>query len=454
MDETPASRFDLALDVPWELLEYERWVATEARASRDDYLFAEARARFEAWDEDVVRVPGELEVHAKGGTCTVSSRQLGGGVPVEGVARSALERVLGLIDGTRTLAELRVLSGADRPALEQLVRRALGRLLFVPDAVAALEAKISGAELVRFPGAPYELVRAYWHNMAAVRRAAETWLADFEHDPLRWLRRLHVLALLGPELATFYRPASRITDGGVRPGALYTTPSRRLATPSGTLLLGGPRVGVGLVGGARYQRLVATHAGDPASLEPDRELVDADGLSWGSVLHGRAVDDKEDSAWFCPPRPVRAEHFEKLFSAYRSARRAAEAGDATATVRDLARFHHRFVRLHPFRCANQSLSMNLVNGVLARSHGAGIPHLILDQLALRLDAEAYARVFALAVAEHLVTGEPVERWRVLLARKAAAYAFIERVRAARTDDEAESFAAEAPEAARAALVLA
>src|SRR5690606_33238020 len=300
--------------------------------------------------------------------------------------------------------------------------------------IAALEAEISGAELVRFPGAPYEIVRAYWHNMAGVRRAARAWRDDFERDPLRTLRRLHVLALLGPELVTFYRPASRITEGGVRPGALYTTPARRLESASGTLLLGGPRVGVGLVGGERYQRLLALRAGDPASLEP-REIVDADGLSWGRVVHGRAIDDAESGAWFCPPRPMRPEHFDKLFSAYGAARRAAETGDAARAVQELALFHHRFVRLHPFRCANQSLSMNLVNGMLGRSHGAGIPHLILDQLALRLDAEAYARVFALAVEEHLVTGEPLERWRVLLGKKAAAYAFIERLRTTRTDRE-------------------
>jgi len=43
------------------------------------------------------------------------------------------------------------------------------------------------------------------------------------------------------------------------------------------------------------------------------------------------------------------------------------------------------------------LSMSFVNAVLRRVVGAGIPHLLLDQLALRFSLPAYQRLFARAV---------------------------------------------------------
>ena len=40
----------------------------------------------------------------------------------------------------------------------------------------------------------------------------------------------------------------------------------------------------------------------------------------------------------------------------RDALAAASRGEPEAAGEALARFHYRFVRLHPFRCANQSLA--------------------------------------------------------------------------------------------------
>jgi hypothetical protein len=329
-------------------------------------------------------------------------------------------------------------------------------VLFLPEAVAELERRISGAELVRFVGAPYELVRNYWSNMAAVRATAEREVdavADVA-DFVRLLRRLHVLALLGEDLRTFYRPSSRITRRGVQPGRLYTVPARVLHTEHGTLLLEGPRVGITTAGGHLYHQAVYEAAGDSAALSPARALVDAAGLPWGEAVTGRALDEREDKAWFCPPRPIRPEHWSAIHAAFRAALDAAATGDFERCIEALSRFHHRFVRLHPFRCANQSLVMNLVNLVLARVRGAGIPHLLLDQFALRLEESAHVRLFRLAVETHCIGGRPEERWSILAERKARAYALIERFQQARDTAAARQLVAQDPEAARYALIRA
>jgi hypothetical protein len=442
------ARLDSVLEGRWDMRAYERWLAEQAR-DRDDYLFASAKARFRADDDDVLIAPRDLAVHVRNNSLELASPSLGGGVAIQGVVRPALERVAALIDGQRTLSELRTAARQDRAALERVVAQALGLLVFAPAALAALEAELSGTELVRFPGVPYEIVRAYWQNMIAVRTHALATLGELASEPLEWLRRLHVLSLMGTDLRNFYRPASRITEGGVRPGAVYDTVVN-VKRGERALLLGGPRVGVGFVGGEAYHRLLAERAGDPECLLPARAL-ESDGLAWGEVVTGRAATDERDAAWFLPPRPLLPAHFDALFEAYRNALAAYDAGDAERGTRELARFHYRFVRLHPFRCANQSLSMNLVNLALGRSQGAGMPHLLLDQLALRFTLPAYERVFALAVDQYAIAGTPLERWRAHREKKALSYAFIQRLQ--RPTESGAALAQTEPCAARAALIL-
>jgi hypothetical protein len=442
------ARLDSVLEGRWDMRAYERWLAEQAR-DRDDYLFASAKARFHAEGEDVLVAPPDLVLDTRRNAPELASASLGGGVAIQGVARPTLERVAALIDGQRTLSELRTAAGQDRPALERVVAQALGLLVFAPGALAALEAELSGTEIVRFPGVPYEIERAYWENMIDARKHALATLGELESEPLAWLRRLHVLSLLGTDLANFYRPASRITEGGVRPGAIYTTPVH-VKRGERALLLGGPRVGVGFVGGEAYHRLLAERAGDPECLLPAR-AIESDGLSWGEVVTGRAAGDKQDAAWFLPPRPLTDGHFHALFEAYRNALAAYDANDAERGTRELSRFHYRFVRLHPFRCANQSLSMNLVNLALSRTRGAGMPHLLLDQLALRFTLPAYERVFALAVEQYALAGEPLERWRAHREKKAMSYGFIQGLQ--RPGEHGVALPHEDQAAAQAALIL-
>jgi hypothetical protein len=446
-----ATQLDAIVDAPFALGEYERWLGREP-PSHEDYLFSETRARFEARDEDLLRAPDDLQVTAAKNGVELRSERLGGKVLVPGVSRASAQRVLALIDGHTSLIELRSLAGSERPALERLVQNSLGLALFVPEAVSALEARLSGVELMRFVGTPYEIVRNYWENMIDVRELVERTSETPSDMPgfTRWLRRLHVVLLMGKGLERFYRPASRITAQGVRPGALYPTATVTRESANGTLFLSGPRVGVALVGGEHYHALLC--ADDPEALANERTLLDEDGIPWGRVVTGRALDDSREAPWFCPPRPILPEHFAKLFAAYAAARQAADSGALQELSEQLARFHHRFVRLHPFRCANQSLSMNLVNSLLSRAYAAGMPHLLLDQLALRLSEPAYVRLFARAVGTHVLRGEPAQRWAALRQQKSRAYALIERLKAATDQADAERLVQNDPDGARAALL--
>src|SRR5262245_18170874 len=115
---------------------------------------------------------------------------------------------------------------------------------------------------------------------------------------------------MGQNLERFYRPASKIAASKVRPGALYETATRYERSGGHTVLVAGPRVGVNLMGGERYHELVC--ARDPGALAPERRIVDADGLGWGEIVTGRAAGDPADAAWFCPPRPIEASHWQRL----------------------------------------------------------------------------------------------------------------------------------------------
>ena len=87
---------------------------------------------------------------------------------------------------------------------------------------------------------------------------------------------------------------------------------------------------------------------------------------------------------------------QQLLAELNAATAAEAARDLPAALRALAAFHYHFVRVHPLPSGNQSLSMNFVNARLQRLLGTGIPHLLLDQLALRFELSAYQRLFARA----------------------------------------------------------
>jgi hypothetical protein len=431
---------------------FERWLRTRPDRSHE-YLRSETRVRFEARADDVlVGLPGVTVTHTPHGVA-LSGGALPAPLPLPGVSEPAARRFFALLDGEATLGRASRAAPLDETAQKNLLAATFGRALFAPFVVAALEREVSGVEIVRFPGAPYEIERAYWENMGAVRRSAsrlEAELGDAQ-KALGELAALHVTALIGENGSNFYCPASRIAQNGIRPGTLWQTPARTLDTPAGTRFLEGPRVHVPLLGGKAYGALLAELSGDPEATLERRELADI-GLEWGRVVTAMAEGDREPAPWFCPPRPITLAHAEALFAALGAAVQAAERGDRAATLAGLADFHQRFVRLHPFRACNQALVMNLVNAVLARVTGAGMPHLVLDHVALRWAPAAYRRLFAFAADVWCVGGAPAARLTQLFAMKRDYFALVQRLTTCTDAAEARVAAETAPEAARLALL--
>lgn len=420
---SPENRIAAVLADSHELRAYERWLDEErgARARRPrDYLFTADRPRFEPRKDDVVVALPNLKAKRGAGGC----RLLGQGidVAVEGVTVDQATALLDAMDGKRCLLEVRSCAEVDADVTARFLRATFGRVVLAPQAVTALETKLSGVEIVRFPSAPYAVERGYWENMVAVRERARGEAPSHDDFPT-WLRSLHVVALMGPHLDRFYMPASPIADRVVAPGALFTSPSRTLETRSGTIYLDGPRVKVPLLGGEPYHRALAESVDDLEALAPTRHFVSSSGLDEGRLVTARSEREDEPTPMFLPPRPITLDHLEAL----RDALVATKESNDDALVEACARLHRLFVRLHPFHCANQSLAMNLVNAALVERLGAGIPHLLLDHLALRFGAEAYAGIFRRAVTSFGVpaTHGAGPRLLELQQRKARSFAVIE-----------------------------
>jgi hypothetical protein len=416
-------RLQAILAFPAELLDYQRWLDAQRAKPRGarDYLFSEDKPRFEPRRGDVVRALAGLEVSKRKKGARLAAAALAVSIDVDVAPRDA-ERLLAAIDGERCLLEVRFVAGVSQEVLARFLRATFGSVVLAPAAVSQLDAALSGVEIVRFAAPPYCIERAYWENMIDVRRHIER--AGVPQDDeafVRFMRELHVIALLGARGDSFYKPASPVSDRTVSPGAFYRDAVHLKQTPIGMLFLDGPRVKMPLLGGEPYHRLLCRGLGDEQALDGACRL--AGDLDWGRVVTARSERDDDFAAWFCPPRPMLPAHFGALREAYVAARAGAE--DA---LTQLAHFHQYWVRLHPFHCANQSVAMNLVNAVLNETHGAGIPHLILDHLALRLSRAAYAEAFRRAVAAFaVVEADSGVRLAELLLRKHRSHALIHRI---------------------------
>jgi hypothetical protein len=450
---SPADRLRLLLGFPWELFEYQRFVETQARVARArNDLFADDALRFEPRPEDVLVTLEDVAVVDTAGGARLRSAHAGLDIELDGTTAAEAERLVRLIDGTRTAAEIGWQSGG----IERFLRKSFGLLVFAPTAVEVLERALSGSEITRFPATPYGIARPYWQNMVAVRRAIEEEVAgalgEFERA-IEFLRELHVLATMGASLDSFYKPSSPVSDGGVMPGALWNVPARTVDTPSGTLFVSGPRAKVSALAGELYHRMIYAQVGDPGAADPTRTFIDDDGLDWGRVLVARAAHDDRFGDWYCLPRPLDNRHFAHLFAELSEGLLAARRGDVAAAVERAGRFHWRYVHLHPFRCANQCLAMSLVNYLLGQVLPSGIPHLVLDQFALRLRMEPYALLFARAVATY-TTREPTSaaRYAGLRDKRRRAFSAMQRVGEAANEPAAREVLRAHPAEAEAALI--
>lgn len=432
--------------------DYQAFVEAQTRAApADGYLFDAPRCRFMPEPADELRAPaGAVVVRAAGG-CAV---QLPGGasLPILGISFDKLRSAFARLPCTYSRLALEL--GSD---LSKLIEQGFSRVLFAPAAVAKLESEQPSLEIVRFPGSPYEIVRAYWQNSIAVRRRiAAGGLCESPEALRALLLELHELLLLGEapdgERRSFYLPASALGRKRPTPGSFYDVPSVVERRDGESILISGARVGVPLIGGARYWELLSESVADPAALADER-VLEQDGLALGQVVRARADEETLASAWFLPPRPLTPRHFAALWDELRAADAAEARGDVPALLAALSGFHFRFVRSHPLPSGNQSLSMSFVNAALGRMLGIGIPHLLLDQLALRFGLAAYQRLFARAVKSfNAPWPDPSERLRYLVRLRNELNAFVTQLGSAASLLEARALLASDPHGASLALL--
>jgi hypothetical protein len=447
------------VDFPWEVLEYLSWLRRQPSTGEPtSYLFDEPKLRFGSEDSDIIVADREIRVQVEANALRLSSPRAPRGLLVKGSSaadQEAVTRLLELFDGERTLAEVRQLSGASSRALDLLLGQAFGSLLFAPLSLVAAEEAISGIEITRFPGSPYEIARPYWKNMSAVRERLPLLDAALGDDQqfLRSLRELHVIALMGDDLQSYYQPASPISSARAAPGRLMRSETQVVDTAQGALILQGPRVSAALVGGAVYHQLLYATLRDPEAMRP-RPFVSAAGLAWGRLVHARAVSEAVAQDWFCPPRPLRVAHITALRRALRSALDAAANSEHPSCLAALAEFHQSFVRLHPFHCGNQCLAMNIVNRVLGQLRGAGVPHLMLDHLALRLSSSAYREVFRRCVEVYAdAQASAPARYLRLAANRSQSFELTRRLSGAASLEAAEAEVRAEPAAAKLLMLL-
>ncbi len=431
---------------------YRSFVATQDAAQRaDGYLFDVPRCRFALEPSDELRLVPGATLQRDGAQCFV---QLPGGqrLPLTGVPFEKLRAAFARLPCTYSSLTLEL-----GPLAPSFIEQTFSKVLFAPQAVAELELELPSLELVRFPGSPYEIVRTYWQNAIAVRRVLES--AELPGDVASFralLLQLHELMLLGDASATqrssFYLPASLLGRKRPEPGTFYDVPSGLTRRGAQTILTSGARVSVPLLGGALYWQLLAESVHDEGALSAEREL-ELEGEPLGRVVTGRAEDEAESRPWFVPPRPLKDAHFDLILQALEQAHAAQRAQEPALAIRALARFHYRFVRVHPLPSANQSLSMSFVNVVLGRLFGVGMPHLLLDQLALRFEPRAYESLFTRAV-EAWIAPWPsaAERLRHLMRQRRELDEFVHEIGSAGSLVEARALLADKPGGAELSLL--
>lgn len=421
-----------------ERIEQYRRFVEQCPMPEDGYLFAEPRARFRPEPGDELLALQPMAVSG------IDAR----------VVKAAFDA---LCSGPQSYARLLVLLG---PNLESFLEQTFAKVVLAPKAVAALEIELPCAEIVRFPGSPYEVVRSYWRNMIAVRARLQQWPTPGSAAEIRrLLLELHELALLGEDAAgarsSFYLPASALGRKRPEPGRFYEVASSFERRADGLVLTSGARVSVPLLGGEHYWQLLAESVSDPEAVGREREERQTvlDGLELGRVVHARAEDEAARRPWFLPPRPLLDDHFSALAAELQRAAAAEAQHDVPGALDALAAFQYRFVRIHPLPSANQSISMCFVNAALRRLLGVGIPHLLLDQMALRFSLSAYQQLFARAArAWSAPWPNAAERQRQLLRMRQELNAFVSELSQVGSLLEARALLADRPEAARLALL--
>lgn len=316
---------------------------------------------------------------------------------MQGTSCRNVTDLLAAIDGKTRLKDVcaRLPDLGSPEQLTKLCQSLLGRAVFLPAAIGALEQGIRRVEIVRFPvQSPYLVLREYWSNCLDVRTAIPVLFSCLSsHSEFRAaLADLHILATMGSNLRTYYGGS-----GGIPtiPGGYRTQPVRTGLAADKAKFIDSYLEGIGL-----------------RKLRRDDHYV----LSGRGILLGAIAGD---GLVFRHP-PVTGGYLEKILEAMRmvlgevARYLEGEGGDERDILIPLSWFHKLFLHAHPFYNINNSVAMNIVNYCLKEAGYGVIPHLLLDFIALRVGFDDYARVFGEAVENYAfhVTGEQEEE-RVL-----------------------------------------
>jgi hypothetical protein len=289
-----------------------------------------------------------------------------------------VELIIDAIDGTSPYGEiLERVPPSRRTAFTSVCRGLLGSAITLAPAVERLQRRVPLAELVRFPQqSPYSVSRAYWENSIAIREslpllfrsaAAFTDFADA-------LRGFHRIATLGESGRNYYGGASGLPTA---PGEFRQTSVRTFVSTPFLRTIEKWLVPLRVPGRLQYEGVTLAPSGHP--------LIER--RAAGRVcLHPAPEGTASIRALLEPARHELLRALEAL-----------EGGDTEALVTACARFHQQMVSVHPFTNVNNSIAMNVVNGVLMRRACVALPHLFLDYLALRLTPADYVVAFHAAV---------------------------------------------------------
>src|SRR5690606_29968481 len=150
------------------------------------YLFDEPQVRFTPQEADLLVAERDIGVSADAAGLRLTAPRAAAAVAVPALRAPDVEVVQSLLrrlDGELPLAAVRAgLAGEQARALDALLEAAFGKLIFAPIALFAAERAISGIEITRFPGSPYEVERPYWVNMGAVRAASGALFAALDDE--------------------------------------------------------------------------------------------------------------------------------------------------------------------------------------------------------------------------------------------------------------------------------
>jgi hypothetical protein len=443
------------LDFPWPLQEYERWLSQRPAADSDDYLYSQSRVRLTPHDDDQLATPNSVSVEHAGNSVFVRIAGQSAPIAIPNITRHDAESIIAALRARPSVIELPFVSSVPANVCDLMLGVGFGRFIFAPTALESLERQSSAAEIVRFPGSPYEIARNYWINVGSLNHAIEHSIATSQSSSsfVDWLRTLHLQLLLGADLQTFYCPSSPVAQRRVAPGALYVHTTHTLSSSLGEFILDGPRINASAVGGEQYNRLIDRSLGLQL-VESESRTFSESTTGWGRLVNARARAEAQERRWYLPPRPIGEGHWEALFSAWNRTVDAMEKQDLAGGVGHLGHFHWYFVHLHPFACANQSLAFAIVNWVLNRLTGSGIPHLVLDHLALRHECTEYSRLFARAVSNWTTAEvEPAVRHLARVRSRQVLDDFIAQLAATTSESDADALAHRNPASARLALLV-